>query len=758
MSEILTEPSSETPQMKTSEPEVTVELAKKFALLPEEFERIFEILGRTPSFTELGVYSVMWSEHCSYKNSIAQIKTLPRDGDCMLAKAGEENAGAVDIGDNLAVVFKIESHNHPSALEPYQGAATGVGGIHRDIFTMGARPLAALDSLRFGSLDNPHVRHLLDGVVRGIGDYGNCFGVPTIGGEVFFDECYTGNPLVNAMSVGVAKADGMVSAVMTGVGNPVMIVGSKTGRDGIHGATFASVELSEESESQRSSVQVGDPFVENLLLEASLEVIEAGLALGLQDMGAAGITCSCTEMSAKGEVGVEIDIDLVPTREPGMSAYEILLSESQERMLICVQKGDEEKVRSIFSKYGLDSQTIGQVTDTGCFVVREKGQVVVNAPSESLVLGGGAPVYIRDSKRPSYLDEAHAFDALSLPTDLVWNEVALKMLASPNIASKSWVFEQYDSSVRSNTAVGPGSDAGVIRLKDSDKSLAMTTDCNARYCYLDPKEGARVAVSEAARNIVCSGGKPLAVTNCLNFGNPYKKEVYYTFVEIIEGMGEACRAFNTPVTGGNVSFYNEDPERQVFPTPVIGMIGLIENHQDITTQNFKNDGDLIYLLGTTADDLGATEYLKAIHGQTTGRPPRVDLEIECKLQDTVLDLIRHGYVNSAHDLSDGGLLVALAECCVSDQENQFGAEVVVDHSHRPDTILFSESQSRILLSVSPEEHGHLEEALDRHGQVFQRIGVVGGDCLKIDQLVDLPLTEVSDVYHNSLAIAAEEVV
>ncbi|HSG98842.1 MAG TPA: phosphoribosylformylglycinamidine synthase subunit PurL, partial [candidate division Zixibacteria bacterium] len=576
MPQIETDPMTATPQPRPGEPEVTVQLARELGLLPAELDKITETLGRTPTFSELGIYSVMWSEHCSYKNSIAQLKKLPREGEHLLAEAGEENAGAVDIGDGLAVVFKIESHNHPSAVEPYQGAATGVGGIHRDIFTMGARPLASLDSLRFGSLDNPRVRFLLDGVVRGIGDYGNCFGVPTVGGEVFFDDCYTGNPLVNAMSIGVAKTDRMISAVMKDPGSQVMIVGSKTGRDGIHGATFASVELSEKSELQRSSVQVGDPFTEKLLLEATLEIIEEDLVIGVQDMGAAGITCSCTEMSAKGGVGVEIDIDKVPAREPGMTPYEILLSESQERMLVCVKKGCENRVREIFEKWELDSEIIGRVTDSGRFVVRENGVVVADVPSEHLVLGGGAPVYIRETKRPEYLDDAAEFDVTTLPQDCDWNKTFLTMISSPNLAHKGWVFHQYDSSVRSNTAVYPGSDAAVIRIKKTKKALAAATDCNARYCYLDPYEGGKIAVAEAARNVVCAGAQPVAITNCLNFGNPYKPEVYYTFVEALRGMGDACRAFSTPVTGGNVSFYNEDPERKVFPTPTIGMLGVIE--------------------------------------------------------------------------------------------------------------------------------------------------------------------------------------
>jgi len=520
----------------------------------EEHAKIKEILGREMTYTELGIFSVMWSEHCSYKNSIALLKTLPRDGDQILAKAGEENAGAVNIGDGLAVVFKIESHNHPSAVEPYQGAATGVGGILRDIFTMGARPIASLNSLRFGSPDNPRVRYLVDGVVRGIGDYGNCFGVPTVAGEVYFDEAYTGNPLINAMAVGLMKTDGIVSAVAKGEGNPLMIVGSKTGRDGIHGATFASEELTEKSQERRPSVQIGDPFTEKLLLEATLEIIEKDLIVGIQDMGAAGITCSSTEMSAKGECGVELNIDKVPVRESGMTPYEILLSESQERMLVCVKKGNEGAIGEVFDKWGLDSTIIGKVTSDGLMTSKLNGQIVAQIPSEVLVLGGGAPIYHRESKRPTYMDEQQKLNLSDYSCDRNWNETLLTMLSAPNICHKGWVFDQYDSMVRTNTAVGPGSDAAVLRIRKTNRALAMATDCNGRYCYLNPRLGAQSAVCEATRNVVCSGAKPLAVTNCLNFGNPYKPEIFYGFSEAVAGMGEACRILNTPVTGGNVSF------------------------------------------------------------------------------------------------------------------------------------------------------------------------------------------------------------
>ncbi|MDF1543496.1 MAG: phosphoribosylformylglycinamidine synthase subunit PurL [bacterium] len=732
------------------QPEVTPEMVKSHGLTDEEYRLIKKILGREPNYTELGVFSVMWSEHCSYKNSIALLKTLPREGDALLAEAGEENAGAVDIGDGLAVVFKIESHNHPSAIEPYEGAATGVGGILRDIFTMGARPIAALNSLRFGSPENARVRYLVDGVVRGIGDYGNSFGVPTVAGEVYFDESYTGNPLVNAMAVGIVKHSEMASATAEGVGNPIMIVGSKTGRDGIHGATFASEEISEKSQEKRPSVQIGDPFTEKLLLEATLEIIREDLIVGIQDMGAAGITCSCSEMSAKGESGLEIDIDKVPVREEGMIPYEILLSESQERMLVCVKKGNEGRVTEIFDKWGLDSTLVGHVTDDKMFTVKLNGEVVSRIPSESLVLGGGAPVYHRETKRPDYLDKLHQFDPESLPLDRDWNETVLTMLASPNICQKGWVFDQYDSMVRTNTAVGPGSDAAVIRLRKTRKALATSTDCNGRYCYANPRVGAQSAVAESARNVVCSGGQPVAITNCLNFGNPYKPEVYYGFKEAIGGMSDACLTFKTPVTGGNVSFYNEDPDRAVFPTPTIGMLGVIEDIDHITTQWFKDDGDVILLVGNNTNELGVSEYLHTIHNQTRGDVPRLDLEFEKRMQDSLLALIRKGGIKSAHDCSEGGLAVALAECCVSNPDLSRGAEVTLNEKLRADALLFGESQSRVVISCNTAEAANIIKQFESNSVTCRQIGLVGGTKLKIDKLVDLPLESVASAYLNAM--------
>ncbi len=682
------------------EPEVTLQLILDHGLTEEEFERIKKILGRTPTFTELGIFSVMWSEHCSYKNSIALLKTLPRSGSKLLVGAGEENAGLIDIGDGLAVAFKIESHNHPSAVEPYQGAATGVGGIMRDIFTMGARPIASLNSLRFGSLKNSRTRFLFEGVVKGIGDYGNSFGVPTVAGEVYFDESYQDNPLVNAMAVGIVKKEHVASAIAKGSGNKVMIVGSSTGRDGIHGATFASEEISEKSESKRPSVQVGDPFTEKLLLEASLEIIRNGWLVGIQDMGAAGIACSTSEMSAKGKSGMIVDLDKVPLREDGMTAYEIMLSESQERMLCVVKPGFEDKVKEVFEKWDLNCEIVGEVTDEPSLKIFRDGGLKAEIPPFELVLGGGAPVYIRGTKEPEYLKSTRAFDFSSLAKTKDLTEVFEKVFSSPNIASKKWVYEQYDSMVRTNTIVGPGCDAAVVYLKDTDKALVMKTDCNGRYVYLNPKEGTKIAVAEAARNIVCSGGVPLGVTNCLNFGNPYKPEIYWQFKQAIEGMGEACRFFDTPVTGGNVSFYNESPNTAVYPTPTIGMVGLIEGLEKVTTSFFKNEGDLIYIIGEDFEEIGGSEYLKVIHKKVAGDSPKINLNVEKKLHDCLLGLIEKKLILSAHDISEGGIICALAECCIINEENPIGAEINIPIKTREDFSLFSESQSRIIVSIT----------------------------------------------------------
>ncbi len=732
------------------EPEVTFELALEHGLIKDEWEKILKILGRTPTFTELGVFSVMWSEHCSYKNSIAQLKTLPRSGGRLLVAAGEENAGLIDIGDDLAVAFKIESHNHPSAVEPYQGAATGVGGIMRDIFTMGARPIASLNSLRFGSLKDARTRFLFDGVVRGIGDYGNSFGVPTVAGEVYFDESYQGNPLVNAMAVGIVNKKHFASATSKGVGNPIMIVGSSTGRDGIHGATFASEEISEKSEAKRPSVQVGDPFTEKLLLEATLEIIKNDWLIGIQDMGAAGISCSTSEMSAKGESGMKINLDKVPLREKGMTAYEIMLSESQERMLCCVKKGYEDRVKAVFEKWDLHCEIIGEVTGDGMLQIDYQGERKATMPPFDLVLGGGAPVYTREQKEPEYLKETRKFDSKTLPEPKDLKETFLKVFSSPNIVSKQWVYHQYDSMVRTNTIVGPGCDAAVILVKGTNKALAMKTDCNSRYVYLNPKEGTKIAVAESARNIVCSGGVPLGVTNCLNFGNPYKPEVYWQFAQAIAGMGEACRHFDTPVTGGNVSFYNESPETAVYPTPVIGMVGLVEDLKHITTSYFKDEGDVIYLLGEDKEELGGTEYAKVIHNKVAGDSPQINLDEEKKLQDTLLNLIRKGLIKSAHDISEGGIVSALAECCIINQEKQIGCEVDIPIKSRKDFSLFSESQSRIIISISKDKMLDLESELKLYGVEFTKLGAITGSSLKLKNLFEVSVKELSDIYYNTI--------
>ncbi|MEO9884932.1 MAG: phosphoribosylformylglycinamidine synthase subunit PurL [Balneola sp.] len=732
------------------EPEVNLELALEHGLNEEEFEMIKTRLGRVPTFTELGVYSVMWSEHCSYKNSIIELKKLPREGEHMLVAAGEENAGLVDIGDGLGCAFKIESHNHPSAIEPYQGAATGVGGIHRDIFTMGARPVASLNSLRFGSLENPRVRYLLDGVVRGIGDYGNSFGIPVIGGEVYFDESYEGNPLVNAMSIGLVEAGKTVSAISEGIGNPVIIVGASTGRDGIHGATFASEEISEASEAKRPSVQVGDPFTEKLLLEASLEVLKTGAVVGMQDMGAAGIACSTSEMTAKGGQGMLIDLDKVPAREDGMTAYELLLSESQERMLIVAKKGREQEVIDVYEKWDLHGVVIGEVVDTDKVTYMKDGEVKGDMFAEHLVLGGGAPQYIRETKKPAYLDEVQNFDIDSLdhPTD--HEETIKTLLSSVNVASKRWVHEQYDTTVRTNTVTSPGaSDSGVIRVKGTNRGLVAKTDCNGRYVYLNPRRGGQIAVIESARNVVCSGGKPLAITNCLNFGNPYKPEVYWTFKEALGGMGDACKALNTPVTGGNVSFYNENPNSAIFPSPIIGMLGLIEDvEKHTTTPAFKEDGDVVLYIGADRKGLGGTEYLKKIHNLTTGDAPELDIPFEVKLQEALLDAIKAGFITAAHDISDGGLAITLAEMAIYGKK---GANINIGSlSGNRLEVLFSEAQSGILITISQDDLKTALAHFKKAGVPIIDLGQVVGKKLVIEGVGELDVHEMSAIYEGAL--------
>ena len=708
-----------------------VETAKKLGLLPEEFEKIKSTLGRVPNFTELSVYSVMWSEHCSYKNSIIWLKTLPKDGPHMLAKAGEENAGLVDIGDGLACAFKIESHNHPSALEPYQGAATGVGGINRDIFTMGARPIAQLNSLRFGDINSEKTKWLVKGVVKGIGDYGNAFGIPTVGGEVFFDECYNVNPLVNAMSVGIMKKGDMVSAISYGEGNPVFIVGSSTGKDGLGGAAFASKDLTEDSAKDLPAVQVGDPFQEKLLLEATLEIIKTGAVIGMQDMGAAGIACSTSEMSAKGEHGMEIWLDKVPARQQGMHPFEYLLSESQERMLVVVQKGREKEILDIFDKWDLNCVEIGVVTKGDRIKFKFHGDLVADLPAPSLVLGGDAPVYKRDYKEPAYYAEAKKFNIESVAEPKDFKMVMKHLAAHPNIASKRWIYNQYDSMVGTiNMSTNNPSDAAIVNLKGTKKALAMSVDCNSRYVNADPEIGCAIAVSEAARNIVCSGGEPSAVTNCLNFGNPYNPEVYWQFVGSIKGMSAACSKFKTPVTGGNVSFYNQSSyEGPVFPTPTIGMIGIVMDKKHQTSLNFKKEGDVIYLVGNSHNDISSSEYLFSYHKIKNTPAPYFNLGEEFNIQSSVKSIIKNDLIQSAHDVSDGGLFITLLESSIN---NGLGFEINSVGNIRKDAFLFGESQSRVVVSVEPSKTNQLEAELKKNSTPFLKLGIVKGNKVMID--------------------------
>ena len=727
--------------------EITHTVAEKLGLKKDEFEKIISILGRTPNFTELSAYSVMWSEHCSYKNSIKWLKTLPREGSRLLIKAGEENAGLMDIGDGLGVVFKIESHNHPSAIEPFQGAATGVGGIHRDIFTMGARPVATLNSLRFGNLEKEKTRHLLSGVVHGIAHYGNCFGVPTVGGEIYFEECYHTNPLVNAMSAGVVKIGETVSATANGIGNPVFIAGSATGKDGMGGAAFASADITESSAEDLPAVQVGDPFQEKKLLEACLEVLATGAVVGMQDMGAAGIICSTAETSAKGEVGMRIDLDKVPTRQKNMKSWELLLSESQERMLLIVQKGREKEVVEIFEKWDLPCSQIGEVVDGEMLKFYMNAQLEAEIPAESLVLGGGAPVYERAFKAPKYLDKIKSFNIDLIPIPHDFKAIAEKIIELPNIASKKWIYDQYDSMVgTANLSTNAPSDASIVAVKGTDKALALTTDCNGRYVFADPHKGCMIAVSEAARNIVCSGGKPLGVTNCLNFGNPYDPEVYYQFVESIKGMTEACDKFGTPVTGGNVSFYNQSPGGPVYPTPVIGMVGLLEHVETKMTLSFKNAGDCIYLIGVNRNDICCSEYAHKICGVEYSPAPYFNLDEEFELHKCVQDLIKNKLINSAHDVSEGGLFVTLAE---SGFPNKLGFEIGYDDiTIRKDAFLFGEAQGRVVVSVSKEKIDDFETLVKI---ASQKLGTVTLGNIIIDEEIWDSIDVWSEKYDNAIA-------
>jgi phosphoribosylformylglycinamidine synthase II len=730
-------------------PKVTVEIAQQLGLSAEEFDKIKEVLGRTPNYTELSIFSVMWSEHCSYKNSIYWIKTLPREGKHLLAKAGEENAGLVDIGEGYGCAFKIESHNHPSAVEPYQGAATGVGGINRDIFTMGARPIAQLNSLRFGNINSERTKWLIKGVVKGIGDYGNAFGVPTVGGEVYFDDCYNVNPLVNAMSVGILKVGTSVSAISKGEGNPVYIIGSFTGKDGIHGATFASADITEDSAEDLPSVQVGDPFQEKLLLEASLEVIKTGAVVGMQDMGAAGITCSTSEMSAKGESGMIIHLDKVPLRQHNMQPFEILLSESQERMLVIVEKGKEKLVEDVMKKWDLPFAVIGEVTKGDRLKYYMHGELVADVPAEALVLSGGAPVYQREQKEPAYYKEFQKFNIDSVHEPADYAEVAKFLLTHPNIASKQWVYNQYDSMVGTvNMSTNSPSDAAIVNVKKANNALALKVDCNSRYVYADPHVGGAIAVSEAARNIVCSGGEPCAITNCLNFGNPYNPEVYWQFVNAIKGIGEACTKFNTPVTGGNVSFYNQSSyEGPVYPTPTIGMLGIVKDKNHTMTLDFKKEGDLIYLIGECVNDINSSEYLYSYHKVKGSPAPHFNLDEEYEVHQAVKGAIAANLIASAHDCSDGGLFVTLAE---SAMPRGLGFDINTDGVIRKDAFLFGEGQGRVVISVSPDKEDAFVEYLINTNAEFSMLGVVVGRDFVVDEESLGSVDELKVAYDTSL--------
>ena len=727
----------------------TEQTAKDLGLLSEEYVKIKEILGRTPNFTELSIFSVMWSEHCSYKNSIVWLKTLPKDGPKMLAKAGEENAGMVDLGDGIGCVFKIESHNHPSALEPYQGAATGVGGINRDIFTMGARPIAQLNSLRFGNPNHPKTQWLMKGVVKGIGDYGNAFGVPTVGGEVFFDDCYHVNPLVNAMSAGIVKAGETVSATSYGVGNPVYIVGSATGKDGIHGAAFASKNITADSINDLPAVQVGDPFQEKLLLEATLEVIKTGAVIGMQDMGAAGIICSNSEMSAKGEHGMRIHLDKVPTRQANMQPFEILLSESQERMLIVVEKGREKDVEAVFEKWDLNCAIIGEVTDTKRLEYFVDGVLVADVPAFDLVLGGGAPVYHREYKEPAYFQEFKKFriDDVEEPQDL--KLVAQHLISHPNIASKKWVTNQYDSMVGTATVTtNKPSDAAIVAIKDTEKAIVLTVDCNSRYVNADPETGCAIAVAEAARNITCAGGEPVAITNCLNFGNPNVPEVFWQFVSAIKGMSTACTKFETPVTGGNVSFYNQSSdEGPVFPTPTIGMLGVMDSLDNMMTLDFKNEGDLIYLIGESVNCIASSQYLTSFHQITKSPAPHFDLDKEYAMHQVIKQLIQQKLIQSAHDVADGGLYIALLE---SAMPNHLGFSIDTDDEIRKDAFLFGEAQGRVVVSVKSTVQEVFVEMMATSDTEFSLLGTVTNGDLSVDEQSFGEVTASINTYENVL--------
>jgi phosphoribosylformylglycinamidine synthase len=723
---------------------ITPEIIAKHNLTMDEYKHIVELLGREPNITELGMFSVMYSEHCSYKSSKPVLKMFPTRGDHVLQGPGE-NAGIVDIGDKQAIVFKIESHNHPSAVEPYQGAATGVGGILRDIFTMGARPIASLNSLRFGNLSDPRVRYIFTGVVGGISGYGNATGVPTVAGEIYFDDAYKDNPLVNVMNVGIIDHDDIVRAEAEGVGNPVIYVGSTTGRDGLGGAAFASRELHDESEEDRPAVQVGDPFMEKLLIEACLEIVKKDYLVSMQDMGAAGLTSSSAEMASRGDVGIEMDISLVPKRAEGMTPYEVMLSESQERMLLVVKKGYEKDAIDAFHKWGLSAVAIGHVTEDGTLRVKDKGEVVAHVQAKALT--DLAPVYNRPSVRPGYLDEVQGWKPTGIPLPKDYNDVFRKLISSPTIASKKWVWEQYDYTVGTDTVVKPGeADAAVMRIKGTKKGVALSIDGNGRYCYLNPYEGGKIAVAEAARNIVCVGAMPAALTNGLNFGNPEKEEVFWQLTETVRGMKDACVALGIPVVSGNVSLYNETNGVAIYPTPVVGMVGLLSDLSKHTTQGFKQAGDIIVLLGSMSETLGGSEYLKVVHNLVTGDAPKLDLYSEKKVQSVCLEATDRGLIKSAHDVSEGGLAVALAECSIC---GKVGAAInlqALKNVIRPDALLFGEMQSCIVVSVAKEDLPALSKIADSMGAEHRTIGMVGGDRFVISGFIDLDLSELMRLY------------
>lgn len=734
------------------EPEITEGLIKEHGLTEDEYADVRAILGREPSFTELGIFSVMWSEHCSYKSSKIHFRHFPTSAPWVIQGPGE-NAGVVDIGDGLAAVFKMESHNHPSFIEPYQGAATGVGGILRDIFTMGARPIASLNSLRFGPLSEPYHRHLFSGVVSGIAGYGNCIGVPTVGGEIYCHPCYSGNILVNVFTLGIAKKDKIFKGVASGPGNPVIYVGSKTGRDGIHGVTMASEEFTDDAHQKKPNVQVGDPFTEKLLLEACLEAMGRGFIVGIQDMGGAGLTSSSSEMAGRAGTGIELELGSVPLREEGMIPYEIMLSESQERMLIVAEKGKEEELLEIFRKWDLDAVVIGKVTGDGFLRVKWHGKTVAEIPAKRI--SDEAPKYDRPQKKPDWQDELNRLDLNNIKEPSDYNEVLLKLLASPDIASKALVWEEYDHMVRTNTIVLPGSDAAVIRIKDTNKAIAMSVDCNSRYCYLDPYTGGMHTVAEAARNVVCSGARPLAITDCLNFGNPEKPEVMWQFVNAVKGLGDACRVLNTPVVSGNVSFYNETKGSAIYPTPTVAMVGLIDDTKYVITQGFKNPGDIIILLGKTKEELGGSEYLSLIYGIENGMPPSIDLAAEKKLHEVILNANREDAIRSAHDCSEGGIAVAIAESCIS---GGLGAEIDFRFKIsdlRKDALLFGESASRVIISTPENRVPDIKKIAEKHNLPYYLIGRVGGSKLRINDLIYIDLKEMEDIYRNSIRRALE---